>query len=262
MIRALWSASTGMQAQQLSIDVVANNLANVNTSGFKKSRPDFQDLLYQAYSQPGTLSAAGNELPTGIQIGLGTKPVAVYKIFTQGDYAETGNELDMAIDGHGFFQILQPDGTTAYTRAGSFKLDSTGAIVTADGYPLQPPITIPTDTTSITISNDGTVSVVQAGQTTSTQVGTIELGWFSNPSGLKALGKNLFLETDASGPATLGTPGNDGLGTISQGFLEMSNVVVVDEMVKMIVGQRAYEINSKAIQTADEMLQTANNIKR
>ncbi len=262
MIRGLWTASTGMQAQQLNIDVIANNLANVNTSGFKKSRPDFQDLMYQTIIQAGTTSGVGNEIPTGIQVGLGTRPVAVQKIFTQGDYQETGNDLDIAIEGDGFFQVLQPDGTTSYTRAGAFKLDSTGAMVTSDGYPLQPAITIPTDTTAVTITDDGTVSVLQAGQTASTQVGTIELASFSNPAGLKAIGKNLFLETDASGAVVLGTAGTDGLGTISQGFLEMSNVSVVEEMVNMIVGQRAYEVNSKAIQTADEMLQTANNVKR
>ncbi|MGB9498900.1 MAG: flagellar basal-body rod protein FlgG [Dissulfuribacterales bacterium] len=262
MIRGLWTASTGMQAQQLNIDVIANNLANVNTSGFKKSRPDFQDLMYQTITQAGTTSGVGNEIPTGIQVGLGTRPVAVQKIFTQGNYQETGNDLDIAIEGDGFFQILQPDGSTSYTRAGAFKLDSTGAIVTSDGYPLQPAITIPTDTTAITITEDGTVSVLQAGQTASTQVGTIELANFSNPAGLKAIGKNLFQETDASGAVVLGTAGTDGLGTLTQKFLEMSNVSVVEEMVNMIVGQRAYEINSKAIQTADEMLQTANNVKR
>ncbi|RLB64481.1 MAG: flagellar basal-body rod protein FlgG [Deltaproteobacteria bacterium] len=262
MIRGLFTASTGMQAQQLNIDVIANNLANVNTSGFKKSRADFEDLMYQTIIEAGTTSGVGNEIPTGIQVGLGTRPVAVQKIFTQGNYQETGNELDIAIEGEGFFQVLQPDGTTAYTRDGAFKLDSTGAIVTSEGYPLQPAITIPTDTTSITITDDGVVSVLQAGQTDSVQVGTIELANFSNPAGLKAIGKNLFLETDASGAVVLGTAGSDGLGTISQGFLEMSNVSVVEEMVNMIVGQRAYEINSKAIQTADEMLQTANNLKR
>ncbi len=262
MIRGLWTASTGMQAQQLNIDVIANNLANVNTSGFKKSRPDFQDLMYQTITQAGTTSGVGNEIPTGIQVGLGTRPVAVQKIFTQGNYQETGNDLDIAIEGDGFFQVLQPDGSTSYTRAGAFKLDSTGAIVTSDGYPLQPAITIPSDTTSITITEDGTVSVLQAGQTASTQVGTIELANFSNPAGLKAIGKNLFQETDASGAVVLGTAGTDGLGTLTQRFLEMSNVSVVEEMVNMIVGQRAYEINSKAIQTADEMLQTANNVKR
>ncbi|MBN2333730.1 MAG: flagellar basal-body rod protein FlgG [Deltaproteobacteria bacterium] len=262
MIRALYTSSTGMQAQQLNIDVIANNLANVNTTGFKKSRPDFQDLMYQTLIQAGTTSGVGNEIPTGIQLGLGTRPVAVQKIFTQGDYQETSNDLDLAIEGAGFFQVQQPDGTIAYTRAGSFKLDSTGAIVTSDGYPLQPTITIPADTTNITITDDGTVSVIQAGAVDSTQVGTLELASFSNPSGLKAMGRNLFTETGASGPVILGSPGVDGLGTVTQGFLEMSNVSVVDEMVNMIVGQRAYEINSKAIQTADEMLQTANNVKR
>ncbi|MBN2809589.1 MAG: flagellar basal-body rod protein FlgG [Deltaproteobacteria bacterium] len=262
MIRGLFTSSTGMTAQQLNIDVIANNLANVNTTGFKKSRADFQDLMYQTMSRAGTTSATGEELPTGVQVGLGTKPVAVYKIFSQGSYQETGNELDMAIEGDGFFQVLLSDGTTGYTRAGTFKLDSTGNLVTSDGYPMQPAINIPSDTTQVTITADGTVSVIQAGQATSTAVGNVELASFSNPAGLNAVGRNLFRETDASGTATTGTPGADGLGTISQGFLEMSNVSVVEEMVNMIVGQRAYEANSKSIQTCDAMLQTATGLKR
>jgi len=251
-----------MTAQQLNIDVIANNLANVNTAGFKKSRADFQDLMYQTMVRAGTTSATGEEIPTGVQVGLGTKPAAVYKIFTQGNYQESGNELDMAIEGDGFFQVLLSDGTTGYTRAGAFKLDSTGNLVTSDGYPMQPAINIPSDTTQITITADGTVSVIQAGQETSSQVGNVELASFPNPSGLDAIGRNLFRETDASGVSTTGTPGADGLGTISQGFLEMSNVSVVEEMVNMIVGQRAYEANSKSIQTCDEMLKTAGTLKR
>ncbi|MEA3347560.1 MAG: flagellar basal-body rod protein FlgG [Pseudomonadota bacterium] len=262
MIRGLFTSSTGMTAQQLNIDVIANNLANVNTTGFKKSRADFQDLMYQTMTRAGTISATGEEIPTGIQVGLGTKPVAVFKVFTQGNYEETGNELDMAIEGDGFFQVLLSDGTTGYSRAGAYKLDSTGNIVTSDGYALQPAINIPSDTTQITITADGTISVIQAGEVTSTPVGNIELASFSNPAGLDATGRNLFKETDASGTATVGTPGADGLGTISQGFLEMSNVSVVEEMVGMIVGQRAYEANSKSIQTCDEMLKTANTLKR
>ncbi len=262
MMRALWTAASGMQAQQKNIDVVAHNLANVNTTGFKKSRADFQDLVYQNLKSSGSPSTSSTEVPTGVQIGLGTRLAAVSKIFSTGDLTQTGNELDMAIEGDGFFQIQQPDGTTAYSRAGAFKKDSQGRVVTSDGYPLLPEIVIPSNATKINIGNDGTVSVTQSGQTTATTVGSIQLSLFSNPSGLSSLGKNLFQQTDSSGSPTTGTPGQNGLGTISQGYLEMSNVSVAEEMVNMIVGQRAYEINSKAVQTADEMLQTANNLRR
>jgi len=262
MLRALWTAASGMQSQQTNIDVVANNLANVNTTGFKKSRADFQDLMYQNLKTTGSPSTNTTQVPTGIQIGLGTRLAAVTKLFTSGDFTQTGNDLDMAIEGDGFFQIQMPDGTTAYSRAGAFKKDSTGRIVTSDGYPLLPEIVIPTNATKISIGNDGTVSVTQAGQTAPTNVGNIQLAQFANPAGLAAQGKNLFLQTDASGNATTGTPGQTGIGTITQGFLEMSNVNVASEMVNMIVGQRAYEINSKAVQASDEMLQTANNMKR
>lgn len=262
MLRALWTAASGMQSQQTNIDVIANNLANVNTTGFKKSRADFQDLIYQSLKTTGSPSTNTTQVPTGIQIGLGTRLAAVTKIFTSGDLTQTGNDLDMAIEGDGFFQIQMPDGTTAYSRAGAFKKDSTGRVVTSDGYPLLPEIVIPTNATKISVGNDGTVSVNQAGQTAPTNVGNIQLAQFANPAGLAAQGKNLFLPTDSSGNATTGTPGQTGLGTISQGFLEMSNVNVASEMVNMIVGQRAYEINSKAVQAGDEMLQTANNMKR
>ncbi|KAB0671663.1 flagellar basal-body rod protein FlgG [Oryzomonas sagensis] len=262
MLRALWTAASGMQSQQTNIDVIANNLANVNTTGFKKSRADFQDLIYQNLKTTGSPSTNTTQVPTGIQIGLGTRLAAVTKIFTSGDLTQTGNDLDMAIEGDGFFQIQMPDGTTAYSRAGAFKKDSTGRVVTSDGYPLLPEIVIPTNATKISVGNDGTVSVNQAGQTAPTNVGNIQLAQFANPAGLAAQGKNLFLPTDSSGNATTGTPGQTGLGTISQGFLEMSNVNVASEMVNMIVGQRAYEINSKAVQAGDEMLQTANNMKR
>jgi flagellar basal-body rod protein FlgG len=262
MIRALWTAASGMQAQQKNLDVVANNLANVNTTGFKKSRADFQDLMYQNLKTSGAPSTNATQVPTGIQIGLGTRLAAVTKIFTTGDFTQTGNELDMAIEGDGFYQIQLPDGGTGYSRSGAFKKDSTGRVVTSDGYPLLPAISIPSNATKVNIGNDGTVSVTQAGQNTPTQVGNIQLASFSNPSGLSAQGKNLFLPTDASGAATTGTPGQTGLGTIAQGFLEMSNVSVMEEMVNMIVGQRAYEINSKAVQASDEMLQTANGLKR
>ncbi|ABB30674.1 flagellar basal-body rod protein FlgG [Geobacter metallireducens RCH3] len=262
MIRALWTAASGMQAQQTNIDVVANNLANVNTAGFKKSRADFQDLMYQNMKTTGSPSTNTTQVPSGIQIGLGAKLAAVTKIFTIGNINQTGNELDMAIEGDGFYQIQMPDGTTTYTRSGAFKRDSQGRVVTSDGYPLIPEIVIPNNATAINIGNDGTVSVSQAGQKSPTNVGNIQLAMFSNPSGLLAIGKNLFQESDSSGNATTGTPGQNGLGTTAQGFLEMSNVSVMEEMVNMITGQRAYEVNSKAVQTADEMLQTANSLKR
>ena len=262
MIRALWTAASGMQAQQKSIDVVANNLANVNTAGFKRSRADFQDLMYQNLKATGAPSTNTTQVPTGIQIGLGTRLAAVNKIFAAGDFTQTNNELDVAIEGDGFFQIQMPDGTTGYSRAGAFKRDSTGRVVTSDGYPMLPEIVIPSTATKISIGTDGTVSVTQAGQSANSSIGNIQLAQFSNPSGLSSHGKNIFLPTDASGAATTGTPGQNGLGSVTQGTLEMSNVNVAEEMVNMIVGQRAYEINSKAVQAADEMLQTANNLRR
>ncbi len=262
MIRALWTAATGMGAQQVAIDTIANNLANVNTTGFKRGRVDFQDLLYQTLRLAGTKSSSGTEVPTGIQVGLGTKLAAVQNIFLQGDFKQTMNPLDMTIEGKGFFQILKPDGEIGYTRAGAFKLDSDGRIVSSDGYPLEPEISIPEDTLDITIGPDGTVSILQAGSTSATEAGNIELAMFSNEGGLKHIGKNMYVETDASGSPVTGVPGEDGFGTIAQGFLEMSNVSVVEEMVDMIVGQRAYEINSKVIQTADDMLRVVNSLKR
>ena len=261
MIRALWTAASGMQAQQTNIDVVANNIANVNTTGFKKSRADFQDLIYQNMKTTGAPSTNSTQAP-GIQVGLGTKTAAVVKNFTAGTINQTGNDLDIAIDGDGFFQIQQPDGSTGYSRAGSFKRDSQGRVINSDGYPLLPEVVIPSNATKINIGNDGTVSVLQAGQTSPTSVGNIQLANFPNPAGLFSLGRNIYQPTDASGTATTGTPGQNGVGTISQGFLEMSNVSVVEEMVNMIVGQRAYEVNSKAVQAADEMLQQANNLRR
>lgn len=262
MQRSLFIAATGMEAQRIGIDVISNNLANVNTTGFKKSRADFQELLYQGLKSPGAPSAEGTELPAGIQIGLGVKPAAVQKMFQQGDFVSTENPLDITIEGNGFFQITKPDGEISYTRSGSFKLDSEGNIVTSDGYALEPAITVPANTLQITVNSDGTVSVLQAGNTSPVQLGQIELAQFINPGGLNAVGKNLFLPTEASGEATTGIPGLDGLGTLNQGFLEMSNVNVVEEMVNMIISQRAYELNSKVVQTSDEMLQMANNIKR
>jgi flagellar basal-body rod protein FlgG len=262
MRRSLFIAATGMEAQRLSIDVISNNLANVNTTGFKKSRADFQELFYQGMKSAGASSAEGAELPSGIQVGLGVKPAAVQKMFQQGDFVSTGNNLDLVIEGQGFFQITKPDGEIAYSRAGALKINSEGNIVNSDGYALEPAITIPANTLQITIAQDGTVSTLQAGSSTPTQVGQIELAQFINPGGLNATGKNLFLPTAASGEPLTGNPGSDGLGTINQGFLEMSNVNVVEEMVNMIVSQRAYELNSKVVQSSDEMLATANNIKR
>ena len=262
MIRALYSAATGMEAQQLNIDVIANNLANVSTSGFKKSRADFQDLLYQTLKEPGVSATGTTQVPTGIQVGLGVRPAAVSRIHSQGDFNQTTNPLDVAIEGDGLFQVTLPDGNTAYTRAGAFKLDSTGSVVTSEGDPITPQITIPQGAESINIGNDGTVSVTLAGQSAPTQVGQIQTVRFANPAGLRAEGRNLFRETDTSGTPQLGTPGQDGLGQLSQGFLESSNVSVVEELVAMITGQRAYEINSRAITAADEMLRTAAGIGR
>ena len=262
MIRSLWTSATGMQAQALNLDVIANNLANVNTAGFKKSRAEFQDLLYETLRPAGTSSSQDTQVPTGIQIGHGTRPSTVLKIFSQGNMENTQNELDLAIEGDGFFQIILPNGETAYTRDGSFKLDSDGLIVNSDGFALEPEISIPSDALSISVGIDGTVSVLQAGDSIPSEIGTIELARFVNPAGLISTGRNLYITSEASGDEMTGTPGEDGLGSIAQGFLEMSNVSVVDEMVSMITAQRAYEVNSKSIQTADEMLQMANNIKR
>lgn len=262
MIRSLFIAATGMEAQKINIDVIANNLANTNTAGYKKSRADFQELMYQELASPGATSAAGSQLPSGIQIGLGVRPVAVQKVFQQGDLVKTGNALDLAIEGDGFFQIIKPDGEIAYTRAGTFKLDSEGRIVNSEGYALEPEITIPADAIQITIGSDGRVSVIQPGSNVPNEVGQIEIAKFPNPGGLKSIGRNLFVETSSSGAPTTSTPGSDGLGSIQQGFIELSNVNIVEEMIQMIVSQRAYELNSKAVQAADEMLQVTNNMRR
>jgi len=261
MIRALWTAASGMQAQQLNMDVIANNLANVNTAGFKKSRADFQDLMYQNLKSTGAPSTSTTQT-VGIQVGLGTKAAAVTKLFTAGNFSQTGNQLDISVEGDGFFQIQLPDGTTGYSRAGAFKRDIQGRIVNSDGYPLVPAITIPSNATTINVGNDGTVSVLQAGQPAATTVGNIQLANFSNPSGLSSMGHNIFQPTDSSGTATTGTPGQNGLGSTAQGILEMSNVSIMEEMVNMIVSQRAYETNSKAVQASDEMLKQANELKR
>jgi flagellar basal-body rod protein FlgG len=251
-----------MQAQALNLDVISNNLANVNTSGFKKSRAEFQDLLYETIEPAGTSSSQDTEVPAGIQLGHGTRPSTVLKIFSQGNMENTQNELDLAIEGDGFFQITLPNGEIAYTRDGAFKLDSGGRIVNSDGFTLEPEIAIPSDALSISVGLDGTVSVLQAGESIPSEIGTIELARFVNPAGLISMGKNLFITSEASGDEMTGTAGENGLGTLAQGFLEMSNVSVVDEMVNMITAQRAYESNSKAIQAADDMLQLANNVKR
>ncbi len=262
MIRSLWTAATGMQGQSTNVDVIANNIANVNTIGFKKSRVDFQDLLYDTLREPGSQSSDSTEVPTGIQLGHGARVVAVTKQFSPGEYTNTKNELDLAIVGHGFFKILMPSGEDSFTRAGSFSLDSDGRIVTPDGFALQPEITIPPDAIAISVGMDGTVSVVQAGDTQQTEVGTIELSRFINPAGMKSIGKNLYLPTDSSGDEISGTAGENGLGYLEQGYLEMSNVSVVDEMVNMITAHRAYELNSKIVIVSDEMLSMSNNVKR
>jgi flagellar basal-body rod protein FlgG len=255
MIRSLWIAKTGLDAQQTQLDVISNNLANVGTAGFKRARAVFEDLLYQNLRQPGAQSSQQTQLPTGLTVGTGVKPVASEKIFTQGNLQQTGNNLDVAINGGGFFQVQLPDGTTAYSRDGSFHLDAQGQLVTSSGYPLQPAITIPAYALSVTVARDGTVTVTQPGQANPTQVGALQLANFINAAGLQSQGENLYIETAASGTPTTNTPGTNGLGTLSQGYVETSNVNVVEELVNMIQTQRAYEINSKAVQTSDQMLQ-------
>jgi len=255
MIRSLWISKTGLDAQQTQMDVTANNLANVSTHGFKRSRAVFEDLLYQTLRQPGAQSSQQTQLPTGLTLGTGVRPVATERIFTQGNLQQTGNNLDVAVNGQGFFQVQLPDGTTAYTRDGSFHLDAQGQLVTSSGYALQPAITIPSNALTITVARDGTVTVTQPGQATPTQVGALQLANFINAAGLQSQGENLYVETAASGTPTTNTPGTNGLGTLSQGYVETSNVNVVEELVNMIQTQRAYEINSKAVQTSDQMLQ-------
>ena len=263
MIRALFTAATGMIGQQMNMDTIANNLANVNTTGFKKSRVNFQDLLYETVKPAGTQTTQGNTIPEGIQLGHGVRPASIAKLFTPGNLIQTGNNLDLAIEGDGFFQVELPDGTTAYTRDGSFKMDQEGTVLTADGYPLTPGLTIPATHTSLTVGSDGTVSVGIPGDSAQQTVGTLQMVRFVNPAGLDArLGRNLLLETEASGPPQAGQPGLEGLGYLSQGFLENSNVQVVEEILQMIIAQRAYEASSKVIQASDEMLQLANNVKR
>ncbi len=262
MMRSLWTAATGMAAQSMNVDVISNNLANVNTAGFKRGRANFQDLMYQQVKAPGAeASAAGTQLPSGIQIGLGVQTASVSHNFSEGSFQTTSNPMDLAIKGSGFFQILMPTGDLAYTRSGAFSVDAQGQVVTADGNILQPAITIPADALSVNISDDGTVSVEQPGAA-STVVGQIQLVDFINPGGLTMLGSSLYQSSNASGEPITGNPNSNGFGGLGQGMLEMSNVNMVEEMVNLIAGQRAYEMNSKAIQAADEMLQTANSIRR
>jgi flagellar basal-body rod protein FlgG len=262
MMRGLWSAATGMTAQQTNIDVIANNLANVNTVGFKAARVDFQDLVYQTIREPGASATETTQLPTGVQVGLGARYAAIQRIFSPGELRQTGNSLDLAIQGDGFFQIQLPDGRTAYTRDGTFKLDGQGRLVNSDGHPLQPEMVIPADATHVSVGSDGTLSVTVAGQAEAQQLGQITLAKFLNPAGLLSMGGNLLLPTAASGEPLIATPGTEGIGGIGQGLVEMSNVNIIEEMVSMIVAQRAYEVNSKSIQVADEMLAMANNLHR
>ncbi|NMG64419.1 flagellar basal-body rod protein FlgG [Azoarcus indigens] len=254
MIRSLWTARTGLDAQQTSLDVISHNLANVSTNGYKRQRAVFEDLLYQTVRQPGAQTTQQTQVGSGLQIGTGVRPIATDRLFTQGNLQQTGGSLDVAVQGNGFFQITMPDGTTAYTRDGAFQLDNQGNVVTASGYPLADAINIPADTLTITVGKDGTVSVLQAGQTTPVQVGNIQLATFVNTGGLQSAGENLFYETASSGVATPTQPGTNGAGVINQGYVETSNVNVAEELVNMIVTQRAYEMNSRAIQTSDQML--------
>ena len=263
MVRALYSAASGMTAQQLNIDNIANNLANANTTGYKSRRAQFQDLLYQNMVAPGSSAGQSTIVPSGLQLGLGTRAVSNEVIFQQGSFSSTNNPLDLVIQGNGFFQIQQANGNLAYTRNGSFQLNNTGSLVTSDGLLLQPQVTIPPAAQSVNIAADGTVSYTLAGQTQSQNAGQITLANFQNPAGLNTLGGSLFTPTDASGAAIVGTPGGaEGVGTIMQGYVEQSNVSVVDEFINMITAQRAYEANSKVVKAADEMYQQVNNLKQ
>lgn len=254
MIRSLWISKTGLEAQQTQMDVIAHNLANVSTNGFKRQRAVFEDLLYQTLRQPGAQSSQQTEVPSGMQVGTGVQPIATERIFTQGNIQQTGNSLDVAIQGDGFFQVLLPDGTTGYTRDGAFQLNSQGQLVTSSGYEVQPAITMPANVIAVTIARDGIVSVTQAGSNTPTQIGQMQLATFINTGGLQSRGENLYLETAASGAPQPAAPGSNGAGLLNQSYVETSNVNVVEELVNMIQTQRAYEINSKSIQTSDQML--------
>ncbi len=260
MITALYSAATGMEAQETNINVIANNLANVNTTGFKRSRANFQDLLYQNARAVGSAASADTQVPTGIQIGLGTRTASVEKVHTVGDLEKTGGDLDLAIEGDGFFQVERPDGETVYTRDGSLKKDSEGRLVTADGNPLAPEVVIPENATKISVGQDGTITAFLDDEAQGGEIGVLELARFGNPSGLMSIGGNLYRESEASGRPILGEAGSEGFGTIAQGFLENSNVSIMKEMISLISGQRAYEINSKAVKAADEILQHTNQL--
>jgi len=261
MIRALYSAASGMTAQQMNVDTIANNLANANTNGFKMRRTQFQDLLYQSVVQPGAAAGSQTTIPSGLQLGLGTRPVANEIIFAQGNFQQTDNPLDVVIQGKGFFQVRRPSGEVAYTRAGGFQLDRDGNVVTSSGDPIEPQITIPSQAQTITIASDGTVSYTQPGQTATQVAGQIQLANFANPAGLNSIGGNLFMPTDASGDPTVGNPGGqEGLGSLMQGYVEGSNVSIVEEFINMIVAQRSYEASSKVVKAADEMYQQVNNI--
>jgi flagellar basal-body rod protein FlgG len=255
MFSSLWIAKTGLDAQQTQMDVISNNLANASTTGFKSSRASFQDLMYQNEGQPGSQTTEQTQSPSGLLLGTGVKVVGSEKLFTQGAITQTGNSLDVAIQGNGFLQVSLPDGTVAYSRDGSLHQDSTGQIVTADGYPLVPAITLPANVGSITIGTDGTVTATSNGSTTPTQIGVMQLANFINPAGLEPMGQNLYLETESSGTAQTGQAGVNGMGTLAQGSLESSNTNVVEEMVNMIQAQRTYEMNSKSISAVDDMLQ-------
>jgi flagellar basal-body rod protein FlgG len=263
MIRALYTAASGMTAQALNLDNIANNLANSSTAGFRSRRLQFEDLIYQSIVMPGAAATQQTTLVAGLQVGLGTRSAASEVIQTTGDFSQTGNPLDLAIQGQGFFQVLLPNGQTAYTRSGSFQTDQNGNLVDQNGDAVQPAITIPTGATSITVGSDGTVSVTLAGQTAAQQVGQLQLALFNNPGGLNSTGSNLLLQTTASGDPVVGAPGgSEGLGSIIQGMLEQSNVSVVDEFVNMIVAQRSYEASSRVVNAADQMMQTINNLGR
>ncbi|MBZ2186918.1 MAG: flagellar basal-body rod protein FlgG [Bryobacter sp.] len=263
MIRALYSAGSGMSAQQLNVDNIAHNLANANTAGFKMRRAQFQDLMYQSLVQPGAAAGAQTNIPSGLQLGLGTRTASNEIVFTQGDFSLTNNPLDLVIQGKGFFQVRRPTGETAFTRSGSFHLDRDGNIVTQDGEALEPQITIPAEAQGVTIGSDGTVSFSLPGQTATQIAGQIQIANFPNPAGLNSIGRNLYMPTDASGEAQIGIPGGqEGMGSLLQGYVEQSNVSVVSEFINLIVAQRAYEANSKIVRAADEMYQQANNVTR
>ncbi len=262
MMQSLYTASTGMLGMQTQINTTANNIANVNTIGFKKSRAEFADLMYHVMEYAGTSTTDTTKSPTGIEVGLGVRPTAINKIFSEGSLKQTDNDLDMAITGKGFFKMELPDGTQVYSRNGAFKLDQNGTVVSSDGYTLLPQIVVPPDATTVKIGTDGTVTVIQAGQTQATQIGQVLTTSFINPAGLHSMGDNLYIETDSTGQPIEGTPGTQGQGSIRQGFVELSNVELVVELTDLITGQRAYDSNSKVITTSDEMLQTTNSLKR